>query len=1469
MSGHLILGLGGLGTALVGQACDVLSGRLAASRMVCAAIDSDKASLSMLAGKQILSHQLNLQPSEKLLLDAGIWERLVPPGVRPELRRSGCGAIRMLGRLVFLTNYSVLAAWLNPLLTEVLEDGAVHVTLVGSLAGGTGGVLLCELPFLLRGLIEQLRPGSEAVVEAVLVSSARPARHERGASNPYAALIELNHWQAPDTTYSISIPGGLTFETDQAPYDRVVMFSCRDLEDAHEREALGLQVTAYLGLPLWEPYRPLATEVARRQNAFSHQVDERGNPVTYFSQASSSLSLPFDEIRTALASRILNQLTERWQAAITRGAEEPDKTPKVALEFLHREALARHVFVEELTNAAGGPTAFRHDREVTAVREQLERKPPQGAALAAKLRVLEEAILRALGENKPDGLFGKVSARAAELAARGTAALTDEVNAFFRAERTLGYAAYLEQLSDAVGDRLRTLYEEMSQLELDELRLLQEKDQTLRQLETAAASKSVFKKKKGLSTTPPALELIERFYSSRLVLHIHREAWNAFQELLLLVERFRSDTTTLFEYLTTLGKLFHDQHNQAMGQVFSVPGEVLLSRTEVNDFLADRASDKKIEKAPRWVRDELNVEPIELPARYKPREAVSALVGAVARHLGGLEGIDAVDQFFQRYRGAAAEEQLKQLFLRARPALQPRQQLEGWGHGQEVAFVAVHAAPGEETPGHQKLAEFLLQQELTLSVVPFLTRERMVFLRVTGGFPLRALELGPLHSSYLNELKGAKVAPHSRTDVRWRALSRPSDYERERVWETLAAAVRLGHLEAGDTLESLRWPDMTPVISCLYLFHDIEEGLLTQSTLLISLARWQEEKLDELGVEGYLKQLELSEDRMAGSGRMLLGVDLEPWLHQAARRLRLQLEQSWQEWEPLLASYLKHAPSLSEADLVQIPAGYRRWAMQRYELTHPGENLAFHPGAGRLELVSARDLSHLDADIRRLVESQEMDPDVFARAAGEIIDFCCQTLGFTPGRPLGLGTIWGRLVETHGLRIRIPSTIPFLACLRPLMGPQDVANLRNLLEQVGQDNRFGFLLVTGDKEANRALLSEGLSSLLRYDIIALTPDDLKAIMREKNRLSQLVRRVLEQVDLTVVSPFVTEGPVPASMFYGREGVIKEIHYRLDHSNVALVGPRRVGKTSVLQRVLSSLRKQDRPVFYLDCQALSKGSDFLMTLAAEHLPNWEPKMSFPAILMELQHRHEGRQALIILDEIDLMLAQDPQNSEFLGRSFRQAATEGKASFLLCGERTLHHKLHQADSAFFNFSHAMKLGFLSAEEATNLITEPLEQMEVRFDDRQAALEMLLYVSAGHPNLVQRACSVLVDRLNRERTRQISTDLLREVLTDQLFAEEYLETLWGSGGMRERIASLTLETDEEITAQDLRKRLEADYDVKLSLPELVESLDNLCLYGLLERHGPRYHLAVRSFPEMVAQVMDVREGVDLYKEMMANGG
>jgi len=672
-----------------------------------------------------------------------------------------------------------------------------------------------------------------------------------------------------------------------------------------------------------------------------------------------------------------------------------------------------------------------------------------------------------------------------------------------------------------------------------------------------------------------------------------------------------------------------------------------------------------------------------------------------------------------------------------------------------------------------------------------------------------------------------------------------------------------------DRLESPRWPDLTALKSCLRLYADPIEALHVERDFLTALHRWQDQRLDETGAEGYRRSL-VSDLRPL----RFLGLNLDPGIQDAVSTLDARLEEKWPQWSKAISRALQQEPSVATTDLVAVPVGVRRWAMLRYLQEHPEDNLTYHAASGRLELVSARDVETLDRNWRRLQESVEGDPEAFAENARNLVHFLCTCLGFSPGEALGLGNLRGVRVGTHGLRIRIPSRIPILVSRPPLLTRGDVESLRSLMEQGGLDSRFGLLVTLGDPQQNIRMIDEHLRTLLRYDVIVLGHAQLRDILRVRWRLRALVARILEQVDLTVVSPFVTEGPVPSSMFFGREGEIKEIGLRIETSSLALIGPRRIGKTSILQRVLTSIRNRPRPVVYLDCQSIYEAPAFLTALAVDYAPalvheDFSSPAAFRPLLEALRAGYAGAPAQFILDEVDLILREDPEGAEGLFRAFRVAEAEGAAHFLLCGERTLLHKLRDPDSALFNFCHSMRVAFLEARDATRLIAEPLEQMEVQWEDREAGIQRILEITGGHPNLIQRTCASLVELLNQERTRRIKREHLDGVVADPAFLEEYLDTLWGRASEAEKILTLALGPDEAASPPELRRRLQEEYDIELAAPAILEGLENLCLIGILERRGSRYGFAARFLPRLLREVMDVAEEIQLHKEMMIDGG
>ena len=457
------------------------------------------------------------------------------------------------------------------------------------------------------------------------------------------------------------------------------------------------------------------------------------------------------------------------------------------------------------------------------------------------------------------------------------------------------------------------------------------------------------------------------------------------------------------------------------------------------------------------------------------------------------------------------------------------------------------------------------------------------------------------------------------------------------------------------------------------------------------------------------------------------------------------------------------------------------------------------------------------------------------------------------------------------MRIKLPSSVPILVNRHKRMEEEDIASVRTILEQGGLDCRFCLLITAGNKQENIDAVNEHLRNLLRYDVIILTYDDIRSIIKVKSRTKALVKLIVSQVDLTVVSPFVTEGPVPASMFFGREGEIRIMLLHLDKASVAVIGPRRVGKTSILQRVLATLRSKSGPVVYLDCQSVFDTPSLLAALAMEYAPtridnDFSTARAFRPLLDTIRANSAGACVQFILDEVDLLLREDPAGSEALFRAFKVASQENAAHFLFCGERTLLQKLYDHNSALYNFCHTVRVRYLEPGDATLLITQPFEQMEIGWENREASVKMILEYTSCHPNIVQRACSMILEQLNAENTRLIRNCYVEGVLNSPDFIDEYLETLWGRADELEKIVCLALEKDDVLSAQQLRERLLQTYEVDLSVVKLVEAMDNLCLYGILEKQGSRYAIAAGHLPIVLHDTLDIPDEIKLYREMMA---
>lgn len=261
------------------------------------------------------------------------------------------------------------------------------------------------------------------------------------------------------------------------------------------------------------------------------------------------------------------------------------------------------------------------------------------------------------------------------------------------------------------------------------------------------------------------------------------------------------------------------------------------------------------------------------------------------------------------------------------------------------------------------------------------------------------------------------------------------------------------------------------------------------------------------------------------------------------------------------------------------------------------------------------------------------------------------------------------------------------------------------------------------------------------------------------------------------NPYVARGPLrnPA-MFFGRQHELNEISAFLkSNQSVSLVGPRKIGKTSLLFHLMRPETQQkiglgEQTLFaYLDCEVLGEGShdeifgQFAGELAAaldeRQLPP-EPaldeavarpnRLAFERAVRRLNQR--GLRVALLLDEFE-RLSTNPSLDVNFFNALRSAAGRYQLAYITASARPLIQLTYSGrsqeilSSPFFNIFAPLFLGLLAEGEARQLICQPSTAQGVSIPP---AIEDFLYTYAGgHPLAMQVACFYAFDEVSKNPT------------------------------------------------------------------------------------------------------------------------
>lgn len=270
---------------------------------------------------------------------------------------------------------------------------------------------------------------------------------------------------------------------------------------------------------------------------------------------------------------------------------------------------------------------------------------------------------------------------------------------------------------------------------------------------------------------------------------------------------------------------------------------------------------------------------------------------------------------------------------------------------------------------------------------------------------------------------------------------------------------------------------------------------------------------------------------------------------------------------------------------------------------------------------------------------------------------------------------------------------------------------------------------------------------------------------------------------TISSPYICGRPIRRrEWLFGRHQVIADIQHSITRRSqpVALWGPRRIGKTSVLYALLDPLRASCFPV-YLDLEGFATisgdATEFYWRLArqilyyekdefgeSEDLPHQDQNLSFDE-LMSIVSRVEQRiqrNVVCLFDEIE-MLERRPKDG-FV--ALRQLVDVGLVR-LIVGALRVKEWLSDSTLPIFGSFTGRKLGCLEKSAAIELIEHPVKNL-VSYEPE--AIEEILRLVGTHPQLVQMLCHSVISSLNHEGSNEATDKTIRRAYT------EFIEMGWG---------------------------------------------------------------------------------------------
>ena len=293
-------------------------------------------------------------------------------------------------------------------------------------------------------------------------------------------------------------------------------------------------------------------------------------------------------------------------------------------------------------------------------------------------------------------------------------------------------------------------------------------------------------------------------------------------------------------------------------------------------------------------------------------------------------------------------------------------------------------------------------------------------------------------------------------------------------------------------------------------------------------------------------------------------------------------------------------------------------------------------------------------------------------------------------------------------------------------------------------------------------------------VLAALDEDLLIFLATREREARLSCFLQCALPLTMLNPYTPfqAGDVPPEMFFGREGMVKEL---LDSSGSCLVfGGRQLGKSALLRHVMRQFHNPEKHRhawvegmnLIFDPNA-GRDSIYVWKALREMLKRGQllgPKVTTESpelirrYLLDVMEENPQLRVLVMFDEADDFLDADARDGFPVVSALRELMlnTQRRFKVIFTGLHNVQRFQGISNQPLAHFGRPLCVGPLEPRAAQDLVREPMESLGFRFGDNAAVLRILSYTNY-HPGLIQLFCRDLLSNLNRRRGNSLPPHII----------------------------------------------------------------------------------------------------------------